>query len=169
MLKKTLFSFAGVVIGNIIVIGVIGLVMFISKSQIETRRFWEAVSWFKYSIILHVIQIFIFVLIIKGISRIIKFEFIKPKVNFLILGFLYSSVQSLLLCYAVIPLFSIMHENKNTDFFMEKISKAIHLPFVTISELIVIPFAVFIGIVSVYNYFLRNNMRTSENETLYVK
>lgn len=153
MLKKILLCLGGIIIGNIIVLGITGIIMLIKKSQIDVNRFWETVSWFKYSIILDLIQIFIFTLIIIWVSKFFKFEFIKPNTNFLVLGFLYSTLETLSWYCFVDPFFTILHKNKTIDFFMENISRITHLPFITISEITIIPFIIFIVIVSIYNYF----------------
>lgn len=155
MLRKILFGFIGILIGNLVVIGVIRLIMLISKSQIETRRFWEAMSWFKYNLILHIIQVTIFILIILAVTKVFKFELIKSKTNFLILGFLYSSLEPLLISYIVSPLFALMHNNRMIDSFMENISKITRLPFITMNEMVTIPFIIFIAIILIYNYLFR--------------
>jgi len=155
MLRKIIFGFIGILIGNFVVIGVIRLIMLISKSKIETRRFWEAMSWFKYNLILHIIQVAIFILITLAITKVFKFELIKPKTNFLILGFLYSSIEPLLISYIVSPLFALMHKNRMIDSFMENTSKITHLPFITMNEMVTIPFITFIAIILTYNYLFR--------------
>lgn len=153
MLKKSLLCLSGIIIGNIIVVGISGLIMLIKKLQVETNRFWETASWFKYSVILDIIHILIFILIIIGLSKILKFEFIKPNTNFLILGFLYPTLGTLLSYYFVDPLFDILEKKENVHLFMEYISGIIHLPIITMMSVTIVPFVIFLVTLFVYNYF----------------
>lgn len=154
MLKKLLYCLLGIVIGNVVALCAVGLISFFSKTHVETRRFQEALSLFKYSVFFHLLQIFIFVLIMMALGKIFKTIFVKPESNFFIVGVIYSIFEPLLSNYVIMPLFE---RSKSIHLLMEYLSKLTHLPMLSIMSVTIIPFSIFLFVIFVHNrLFLKN-------------